>query len=169
MNINDKIDMLTIIERLPNDKYRNKIFKCRCDCGNIVIRNGRTLKTSRFHSCGCKRLVTDVMTAHCKIAGKASADKRVVNGINVEMLFNPNNISTNTSGYKGISWCKANNKWHVYVGYKSYRCNLGYYDNIHTASKIRETAIEHIKNDTFEDYFYELRGFRIEDKLQQIK
>lgn len=168
MKINDKIDMLTIIKRLPNDKYRNMQFECKCDCGKIVKRSARTLRNTNFHSCGCKRALTKNIISNCAKAGKARAEKRNIDGINVDMLFSNKNISTNTSGYKGISWSKTANKWHVYVGYKNYRCNLGFYESIDTAYKIRNLAIDAIKQNTFEDFFYELRGFRIEDKLTKI-
>ena len=41
--------------------------------------------------------------------------------------------STNTSGFKGVSWCKVRNKWNAYctVNYKKH--NLGYYKDIHEA------------------------------------
>ena len=77
------------------------------------------------------------------------------------------NISTNTSGHKGISWSNSAHKWHVFVGYKSYRCNLAYVEDFDDAIKIRDAAVQAIKDGTFEDFFYDLRGFRIEEKLQQ--
>jgi len=103
----------------------------------------------------------------CTKAGKARAVARNINGMNVDMTFRPGTIITNTSGIQGVSYERKINKWHVYVGYKSYRCNLGYYKDIEVAKQIRELAEQHIKDDTFEDFFYELRGFRIEDKLQK--
>jgi len=160
--------MLTIIKQLPNDKFRNTKFECRCDCGKIVVRSGRTLKAKRFHSCGCTREVTEGILNHCSNAGKARAEKRNIDGINVDMLFSDKNISTNTSGYKGISWSNRVNKWHVYIGYKNYRCNLGYFIDINDAVKIRSLALDAIKNNEFEDFFYNLRGFRLEDRLTKI-
>lgn len=168
MQINDKIDMLTIIRRVPNDKYRNIRFECRCDCGKLVIRSKRTLSTNRFHSCGCTRVLTDEILRHCSDAGRARANKRNVDGINTDMLFRENNISTNTSGQKGISWSKSANKWHVYIGYKNYRCNLGYYVDMKDAIKIRDQALAAVKNNNFEEFFYQLRGFKIEEKLHKI-
>lgn len=104
----------------------------------------------------------------CRKAGKARAAKRNIDGMNVDMTFRSGTIKTNTSGIQGVSWAKNMGRWHVYVGYKSYRCNLGYYDTLKDAKYIREMAEKSIKDNTFEDFFYDLRGFRIEDKLQKI-
>lgn len=103
----------------------------------------------------------------CTKAGKARAAKRNIDGMNLDMTFRPGTISTNTSTVQGVSWAKNMGKWHVYVGYKSYRCNLGYYNTLKDAKRIRELAELSIKDNTFEDFFYEVRGFRIEERLQK--
>lgn len=106
-------------------------------------------------------------SARCRKAGKARAIKRNIDGMNLDMTFRCGTIKTNTSGVQGVSWAKNVGRWHVYVGYKSYRCNLGYYDDLNDAKRIRELAELSIKDNTFEDFFYELRGFRIEERLQK--
>ena len=37
-------------------KHNNYYWKCRCDCGNEVIRMGSSLKRGHTESCGCERL-----------------------------------------------------------------------------------------------------------------
>lgn len=31
-----KYGRLTVIEKLPNNKYGGSMWSCKCDCGNIV-------------------------------------------------------------------------------------------------------------------------------------
>lgn len=83
------------------------------------------------------------------------------------MTLRDGTIKTNTSGIQGVSWSRTANRWHVYVGYQNYRANLGFYEDLEDAKKVRELAEEAIKDNRFEDFFYNLRGFRLEDKLQK--
>lgn len=55
-----KYGRLTVIEMLygyktkKNNKPRTYV-KCRCDCGNIVIRNAFDMRKPGIHSCGCAK------------------------------------------------------------------------------------------------------------------
>lgn len=167
-----KIDNLEIIRLIGKTPYGDYVYECSCKCGRTVTRNQRALlNNAHFHSCGCysRQYLTPGDSKRCSIAGKQRAKVRNRNGINMDMLDNSKNISTNTSGHKGISWSKAAHKWHVFIGYKNYRCNLAFVEDFNDAVKLREKAYEAIENDTFEDFFYQLRGFRLEDRLQKIK
>ena len=44
---------LTILERVPAPKSRNSIWKCKCECGNIINVTGHCLKSGMTKSCGC--------------------------------------------------------------------------------------------------------------------
>lgn len=39
----------------------------------------------------------------------------------------------NTSGYKGVHWCRFSRKWHAQITISNVRTNLGYYDSIRDA------------------------------------
>ena len=69
--------------------------------------------------------------------------------INLRMCSNSQNQanclkrSDNTSGYKGVSWCKYNNKWNAYIRFNSKRSNLGYFsDKLKAAIAYNEKAVE---------------------------
>lgn len=164
-----KYDMLKAVKFIEK-KRGDFIWECRCDCGKIVNRAQKTLENKKsFHSCGCyeSHNLTPGDSARCSKAGKRRAEVRNKDGVNIDMLDNSKNISTNTSGHKGISWSKTANRWHVYVGYKNYRCTLGYFEDFDDAVNIREKAVEAIEDGIFEDFFYDLRGFRIEERIQK--
>lgn len=52
--IGKKFGKLTVIEQLnTRDKHGYPIYKCVCDCGNVVHVNSNKLKTHNTKSCGC--------------------------------------------------------------------------------------------------------------------
>lgn len=45
---------LTVIELLPeSNKFKRRMYKCRCDCGNVVTLPSGSLSTHHTLSCGC--------------------------------------------------------------------------------------------------------------------
>lgn len=159
----DVIDRLTLCDwDLDYERGRAVIrWNCKCECGNeITITERSLLKDDHVHSCGCyaKEKLTPGDIDRVKKAGKMRAAKRNKDGCNVDMLFRKDVIKTNTSGVQGISWHKAAHKWNVYIGYKNRRANLGYYEDIRDAKKIRELGLQAIKDNTFEDFYKRIRG-----------
>lgn len=47
---------LTVKERAPNDRFGSARWTCQCDCGNITVVNGNSLRRGLSHSCGCAKL-----------------------------------------------------------------------------------------------------------------
>lgn len=51
-----RFGQLTVIERYSvNNKHKQTIWKCQCDCGNTTIVEGYRLKQGKCKSCGCLR------------------------------------------------------------------------------------------------------------------
>ena len=44
---------LTVIERMPNNKRHQAVWKCLCDCGKEVIVASGHLRSGHSQSCGC--------------------------------------------------------------------------------------------------------------------
>ena len=61
MMLGRKFGRLTVIEFAglsapsPLRGKRKSMFKCRCDCGEIIVVRGNNLKTGHVKSCGCYR------------------------------------------------------------------------------------------------------------------
>jgi len=53
MLVGQKFGMLTVIERAPN-RGHNKMWLCRCDCGNEIIARNDKLLSGKKTSCGCQ-------------------------------------------------------------------------------------------------------------------
>lgn len=52
--LNQKFGKLTVIEDLHKQDHLGRyLWKCRCDCGNTIITNSRTLLYGSKQSCGC--------------------------------------------------------------------------------------------------------------------
>ncbi|MCD8232748.1 MAG: hypothetical protein LUD14_13285 [Clostridiales bacterium] len=56
--------MLTALEPLEERDQGRVVWRCRCDCGNIVLRYTSQLKAGVKTNCGCKRvqIVRDDLT-----------------------------------------------------------------------------------------------------------
>lgn len=143
--VGKRFSMLKVIELVSEEKDIKKgrykrTYRCECECGNTCLRKESSLKSKKnhIHSCGCYSIknLTPADKQTLSKAGKIRAEKRNKDGMNVDMLFRKGTIKTNTSGVQGVSYAKNCNKWHVYVGYKNYRCNLGYIEDLEDAKKI---------------------------------
>lgn len=67
--IGKKFNMLTVLEELPERKHGNRVYRCRCDCGNIKDVRKDMLKNGHVKSCGClqRKIVTNLKTKHGKV------------------------------------------------------------------------------------------------------
>lgn len=50
---NNRYGKLTVLEFVGTDKNNQALWKCRCDCGNIKITTGASLRNGSVSSCGC--------------------------------------------------------------------------------------------------------------------
>jgi len=55
-------------------------------------------------------------------------------------LHNTGDYATNTSGRKGVSWCKSKYKWRSSIMDRGRYMHLGYFDNIENAAAAYERA-----------------------------
>lgn len=51
--IGKKFNRLTVLEECKERKERKKVYKCICECGNIVYAIGTRLRNNKVKSCGC--------------------------------------------------------------------------------------------------------------------
>ncbi len=96
----------------------------------------KTILMHRFINNTPKGLETDHIN-------KNGLDNRKQNLRSVNQSQNKMNTglrSDNSSGHKGISWCKKLNKWHAYITAKQIRVGLGFYDDLYEAVVIRKKA-----------------------------
>lgn len=51
--LGQKFGRLTVVERMPNNKRKQAVWKCCCDCGNEIIVEAGHLRSGHTQSCGC--------------------------------------------------------------------------------------------------------------------
>ncbi|MGN1298074.1 MAG: HNH endonuclease [Clostridia bacterium] len=146
-----KFNNLTVISE--NGKTGKEIlWKCKCDCGNVVNVRGYDLKNGHTKSCGCIRKENSKSTIREK--NKQYIDKNFVEGTSLSQL--KASFKNNTSGHKGVTWDKHSKKWKAFIYFQNKRIYLGNFKDINKAIKAREKAEEEYHKPILEKYQKEL-------------
>lgn len=105
INVGDKFGKLTVIREVePNLTpcgTKQRKFLCKCDCGNQVVRNMRTLLKGAKTSCGCNK--TSYIQKYFKKESKSFLYS-TWSGMR-QRCNNPNSASYSRYGGRGISVC----------------------------------------------------------------
>ena len=76
--INKKFGLLTVLEETNKKASGNIIYKCQCECGNIVEVNGAFLRSGKTKSCGCLRGIVAKETHSNPIIGRTFGKLTVI-------------------------------------------------------------------------------------------
>lgn len=109
---------------------RNKIWHCKCECGNECDIRSNDLLAGKSKNCGCERKeklkqLYDEGTIPCK-------------------LVSENTRKTNTSGTTGVWYNKKCQKWQAEIMFKRKKYYLGVYIQKEDAIAARKIAEEKI-------------------------
>lgn len=72
---NKKFGLLTAIEPIPERKHGGLVWKCQCDCGNIIYVTASHLNRGETQSCGCTRGKKNIKNLSGQRFGKLVAIK----------------------------------------------------------------------------------------------
>ena len=139
-----KFGRLTVLG-YAGKKSGQRMWKCRCDCGNICTVRQTKLQSGLTVSCGCYN------------AEKYKESQKNVDGTRISLLetvLSGKLRATNTSGHTGVSFHKRTGKWRASITFQGKDHYLGEYEEKADAIKARERA-----EDMFRDF---LRGLREE-------
>ena len=118
---------LTVIKKAPK-RIRLTEWVCRCECGNIVVVAGRSLRNGNTKSCGCLQ----------RERARAAGGKNKIHGDQGSRLYNvwlgmksrcynPNVHNYDNYGGRGIKVC---DEWlHDYPCFKEWAIANGYESN----------------------------------------
>ena len=112
---------LVVIERAENVGKRT-MWKCKCDCGSICIKEAHSLKIGETQSCGClqKQVVSYTSRTH-------GFSKEPLYRIWLKMkerCYNPHNKSYKDYGGRGITICSS---WlSDYTSFREWALENGY-------------------------------------------
>lgn len=112
---------LTAIEYVGKNENNLAMWKCKCDCGNEIIANGKTLRNGGRRSCGC------LLAKH-----GLSHDKVYKVLINIKSrCANENNPTYKYYGLRGIGICEEwADKEHGYENFVKWALENGYEDGL---------------------------------------
>ena len=128
----NRYNRLMVIERAENAKGGVPVWKCLCDCGNIVLVRGNNLKSGAVQSCGC--LIHE--PAHNRTHGLSKDPIYQRWNQMKERCYNPSCKSYADYGGRGIKMC---DEWKdSVVSFAEWAFANGYK---------RELTIERIDND----------------------
>jgi hypothetical protein len=113
---NKKFNRLTVDSFVGRDNFRDSVWSCVCDCGNIVEVTGGNLKKGNTKSCGC--LKKEVKNEHkIKHGHTQHGVKSKVYTCWISMIqrcYNPNRDGYKNYGGRGIKVCE---RWHTFENF----------------------------------------------------
>lgn len=134
---------LTVIKNVGVHKTRaQKIWLCKCDCGNEVIRVTDDLKRSENASCGCyiTKSRQKLLKNNAKI--KNFKKKNFVDNTCLHILKNKKPFANNKLGARGVIYNERAKLYFAYLYCQHQQISLGYYKNLEDAIKAHERGVE---------------------------
>lgn len=129
--INKKFNKLTVIEECEERKRKEKQYKCVCDCGNITMVTGYSLRSGQTKSCGCLSKIN-----HHKTHGKTHTRLYRIYNCMKERCYNKNAPQYKDWGGRNIIICDA---WlNDFMNFYNWAVDNGYQDDL---------SIDRIDND----------------------
>lgn len=120
---------LTVVERAGASKNREALWKCRCDCGNMVVVRSRSLRRGSTASCGCLGRETLLENIHRSKTHGHSKDRLYRTWTNMrQRCNNPKAQFYAKYGGRGIKVCV---EWdHDFLAFYDWAMAHGYQENL---------------------------------------
>ena len=122
MHVNDKYGYLTLIEDTGERRSQgNVIWKCKCDCGNIVHRSSDSLVQSLTKgcviSCGCKKdkSIGQRLKDDPERIEKARESLGQFEGTTMQGIGEQKIRKNNTSGIRGVAYDGKHGYWRARI------------------------------------------------------
>lgn len=119
-------------ETVQHGSTRSPLWKCRCECGNIVLLRLDSLTSGSIKSCGCQENEGKIQKMR-EAAG-------YVGGTQLSRIRNISPTSANSSGVVGVSFDRRSGKWDARLTFQGKRHYLGRYDTLAEAAAARRKA-----------------------------
>ena len=154
-----KINELKVIkiEKVEYKKYKNGVnkaeyyWRCKCDCGQEVVINGRYLRQGKIKN--CEEVKRNQTKTYTQIGNEYKRENILKEGTRLDNLNNKLS-KANTSGVRGVSFKKDRDKYKATIEFKKKTYFLGYFDNILEAKEARRKAEEKFYKPILEKYGY---------------
>lgn len=143
---------LVALERLNKKRGSSFLWRCQCDCGNMVETSANSLLSGNTRSCGCLR-VEAIRRTNAKY-GSVADRMRLVDGTCVERIERSRLQKNNTSGCTGVQ--ARGDKWIAVITFKKEVHYLGIFETQKEAIQARKDAEKRYFGE-FLDQYYENR------------
>lgn len=131
------------------------IWECKCDCGNLTKVESRSLNSNHTKSCGCLQREHASKLGSTRNTSEAQKYNKKYNykeDTYIRMLSNVKVRNNSVSGITGVTYDKKRRKWAAKIGFQGKLINLGRYDTIEEAKKVRYEAEEKYFKPIIEKY-----------------
>ena len=125
---------LTALEDVGASKFKTRLWRFRCDCGNEVILDTAQILSGNTSSCGCYN--NEVRSATIK--ERIGAYKNTA----ISLLKNQKLNVRNKTGYKGVRKDNRTGKYIASIGFQRRHIHLGVFDSLEEAAETRKNAEE---------------------------
>ena len=88
------------------------VWKCKCDCGNIIEISSKRLVNGLAISCGCYQKERQ------KYSMKKLHNRQFKENTNIDLISKKQANSNSQSGVRGVHWCSSKNKWIASLSFK---------------------------------------------------
>ncbi len=151
-----KFNRLTVLGLGKRNASGQIQWKCKCDCGNIVLATTTYLKTGHTKSCGCLNRESASKRLKSKKFVEAKNNYRnnnfLVEGTSLALISSTNLRKNNKTGVNGVYWDRKSKKYRVSICLQKQKINLGSYDTLEEAKKARLKAEEKYYKPIIEKY-----------------
>lgn len=142
---------LIVVSNCGSNKYKSKLWFCKCDCGEYLIALGGSLNHGGTKSCGCLRR----KLAHRITHGKINTPEYGVWGSMKSRCLNNKHNAFNNYGGRGITVCK---RW---LKFENFIIDMGKRpSNKHTIERINNNGNYEPKNCKWSTYVENIRNRR---------
>lgn len=123
--VGEKCGRITVIER-SGEKRGRASWKCKCECGNIVVVDGVYLRNGRTTSCGCYH--NEKLIERSKTHGMTKTRLYSIWHNMISRCYNRNVECYKHYGYRGISVCE---EWkNNFVSFYEWAISNGYNEDL---------------------------------------
>ena len=132
---NKRFGRLVALKNIGSDKFKNRIWLCKCDCGNYFKINSNALTSGNTRSCGClrKEVATEkikkyMLSEGTEIHGKTNTRLYRIFANMKTRCTNKKSPDYKYYGKRGITICK---EWRQnFMNFYNWAIEHGYKDNL---------------------------------------
>ena len=142
---------LVVLEETSNRADNSSVvWKCKCDCGNIVEISSKRLVNNINSSCGCYQKERQ------KYSINKLQERQLIEKTNIDLIKKQCANSNNKSGVRGVHWCKSKKKWIASLSFQNKLVLNKSFDDKNKAIQARKEAEEKYFKPILDKYHKEI-------------